>query len=944
MKRNLKVLRMIGGSLVLQWVLAGAVLAAEAGKEPHAAGDVLFTLRVKPLLTGRCVACHGEPGKKIKGGLDLTSRAGFLKGGDEHADTLVPGDVAKSFVLQAIRWADPEFEMPPKENDRLTETEIGWIEEWITLGAPWPSDAIQSSIREAEKSRKRTEDGVLVATSGGLGDEWTYRRYQDADIWAFQTVAPVEPPSWSEVGERHPIDAFVTERLRAKDLSAAPKASPRELIRRASFDLTGLPPAPVETELFEQAYALQPEKAWGDLIDRLMERPQYGERWAQHWLDVARYADTGGYSNDYERSNAWRYRDYVVRSFNEDKPYDQFVVEQIAGDELWEQQDSSARDSELLVATGFLRMGPWDPAMVMAPEARQLYIDDVINAVGETFLSTTMRCFKCHDHKFDPLPTRDYYRFYAAFAGTQMAERPAPFLPEENRQSFESDRALTKRLHQFAAERKNALINKRETAARAWYAERGKPYVSHEDRKSLPDEEKPPRHVGLDYVDEGRLKVREQDDWIWNRRLERYEPMVQSVYNGPDPQFLNARKLRMPKNMNPDWRPDSRILMGGALEAPGESVSPGVLSATAVPVSLDGKDPFVIDDGLEGRRLSLARWIADPKNPLTARSIVNRVWGYHFGRALAANPNNFGAKGAKPSHPELLDWLTRDFVANGWHFKRLHRLIMTSETYQRSVHHPDPEKLETVDPDRTLLAAFNSRRLTAEEMRDAMLSTTGELNLEVGGLPVRPEINMEVALQPRMIQFSIAPAYQPSRLPEDRNRRSLYAYRVRGQADPFLEIFNQPNPNESCEQRHAAAVSPQAFTLMNSDLMVDRSIAFAARLVREVQSLDGQVERAFRLALGRSASQAERSRMVAYVKEMTAYHREQSVAPVEYPVKITRSLVEEFSGKPFEYEEILPVFEDYVPDTKAADVDARTRALGDFCLILFNSHEFAFLY
>ncbi len=389
-------------------------------------------------------------------------------------------------------------------------------------------------------------------------------------------------------------------------------ADPDTLIRRATFDLIGLPPTPEEIQVFRAAWEQDSERAWNDLINRLLASPHYGERWGQHWLDVARYADTAGYSNDYERSNMWRYRDYVVRAFNEDKPYNEFIVEQIAGDELWEEQSGPNKNPELLVATSFLRMGPWDPAMVKNPEARQMYLDDVVNSVGQTFLSTTLRCCKCHDHKFDPIPTRDYYRLYAAFATTQLAERPAPFLPEENLEGFDNGQALVQRLLNFAIQRKQQLIQKRETAARKWYAEHDLEYVNYNQRKSLPDDMKPPRHVGLDPVDQGRLKVREQDEWIWNRRLERYQPMVQSVYNGPDPKFLNARKLRMPEKIKSDVQMVSFVYTGGSLEAPGEQVQPGVMSATGVPIGEFPEDPYVIDADISGRRLAVAHWIADP--------------------------------------------------------------------------------------------------------------------------------------------------------------------------------------------------------------------------------------------------------------------------------------------------------------------------------------------
>ena len=954
--------RFLAGSVCLLFC-ALSVSAADA--------DWLFTLKVKPLLVEKCHGCHGESGKRIKGGLDLTSRVGFLNGGESRPNVLVPSSTSESFILKAVRWEDPDCEMPPKENDRLNDRQIQDLADWIASGAPWPSESEQQHIRVAERQIERTADGVLVATSGGLSAEWTYRRYQDEDLWALRSVVKPDFPQLqnSNSSVRNPVDAFVSARQGRSGFQPASQADIRTLVRRAFYDLIGLPPTPRQIDEFSAAWEREPETAWTELIDRLLASEHYGERWAQHWLDTVRYADTGGYSNDYERSNAWRYRDYVIRSLNADKPYDQFVIEQLAGDEIAagmeraganssvasvtlnsggrevEVSSMALEPSELIIATGFLRMGPWDDAMVKAPEARQIYLDDLVNSVGQTFLSTTLRCVKCHDHKFDPIPTRDYYRFYAAFAGTQMAERPAPFLESENTDAFDADRKVVERLQAFATERKNAIKDKQEAAARGWFKAHNLKYVSAQERKNLPDEAKPPRHVGLDYTDEGRLKVREQDEWIWRRRLERFEPMAQSVYNGPNPGKANARKLRMDSKVDASWRPNSRILSGGSLQAPGDEVTPGVLSFLKVPVrGASENDPYATPDALEGRRLALAKWIVDPRNALTVRSIVNRIWQHHFGKPLAGNPNNFGAKGAKPTHPKLLDWLADDFMRNGWSMKRLHRLIMFSKTYRQSGWNPQQDRLRTEDPNNELFAVYTPRRLSAEELRDSMLAVTGELNRAMGGIPVMPEINMEVALQPRMIQFSIAPAYQPSRTPKQRNRRTIYAYRVRGQADPFLELFNQPNPNDSCEIRDSASVSPQALTLMNSDAVTDRSIAFALRLEEEGNSLEQRITRGFQLALGRIPDSGEHERMVHYVHEMRVYHENNPPKAKTHPIRITRSLVEEFSGRPFKYEEILPVFEDYTPDKKAADVNADTRALADFCLLLFNANEFVYVY
>lgn len=941
---------------------AGPLPAAQTPAEPVDA-EREFSLRVLPILKAKCFACHGDKQDDVGGEFDIRSLEGLLAGGESGDPAIVPGKPEQSTLMEAITWEG--LEMPPKENDRLTEKEIEVFRLWIQHGAPWPDAQTQQEYRRQEWSIESNEDGIIVATSGGSSDEWTYRRYPADGLWAFQPLDRDRSASaQTEIEIAAQIDAFVTEKLGAAGFSAAPQADPITLVRRATFDLLGLPPTPEEISDFRQAWNADPENAWSDLVDRLLESPHYGQRTAQHWLDVTRYADTGGMSNDYERSNLWRYRDYVIRAFNSDKPYDQFIVEQLAGDELADASvlkrsegsqkavararldgDYTPEEAEWIVATGFLRLGPWDNAMVETDEARQIYLDDTVNIVGQTFLSTTLRCCKCHDHKFDPLPTRDYYRVYAAFEATQMAERKVPFLPSENLDGFEAGEEHVRRMLKFAVDEKNKLVDKRETAAREWFAEHELEYVDNDARKSLPDDEKPPRHVGLDHTEQGQLKVREQDEWIWQRRLERYQPMAQSVYNaaGAKLAWNGARKLRIDAKADPNQSQESFILIGGALTARGDAVGPGVLSATGLPVNKNASDPYRIDDDIAGRRLSLARWIADPANPLTTRSIVNRIWQQHFTRGIAANTNNFGTKGAMPTHRELLDFLASELIDGGWKLKRLHRAIMLSNVYRQAASHPQIEALKNEDADNHLLAYFPTRRLTAEEVRDAALRITGELNPKAGGLPAMPEINMEVALQPRMIQFSIAPAYQPSRLPEDRNRRTIYAYRVRGQADPFLELFNQPNPNESCEARDAASVTPQAFTLFNSDLMTDRSIAFALRLQKERDTLSQQIDRAFELSLCRSPRADERKRLLEYVQDMQVYHQQEQPEPVTFPAHITRSLVEEFSGSPFEYQEILPRFEKYVADPKPADVSADTRALADMCLLLLNANEFMYV-
>ena len=918
---------------------AGAILSLLAIGPRHAeaadqSAERMFALEVKPLLAEKCFACHGGDRSAILGGLNLTSRELMLRGGASSKQILVPGNAGASLLYEAVRRSNPKLLMPPKENDRLTEEQAWKIRDWINAGAPWPDAETERSYIEAELASGRTAEGVTVTTSGGLSEEWTNRRYQDEDLWAFRPLRQGTPP---ESDANHPIDAFVGLKFAEAGLDSAPRAGKRTLIRRATYDLTGLPPRPEEIEAFLDDESPQ---AWSKVIGRLLDSPHYGEQWGRHWLDVVRYADTSGYSNDWERSNAWRYRDYVVRSLNADKPYNWFVLEQIAGDIL------EPDNPEMRVATGYLRMGPWEhTGMTQFVVSRQLYLDDITNNVGQAFLSIPLRCAKCHDHKFDPIPTRDYYRFYSIFETTQLAERPAAFIEAENRNNFDHERARLENLLKSAEADVAKIKSKEEKAARAWCAERGIPYRPRQELKDKPEGQKPPRHIGLTVDDQGFFKVRNNDARIWKRRLERYQPMAHTVYEGPV-KHQNSVKLRMPEpdEMQGD-APESFILGGGSVYSRGDKVTPGVLSA--IPVSYSPSEPRTqheIPAEMEGRRLALARWITNPNNPLSTRSIVNRIWQYHFGKGLAENTNNLGKMGKKPTQPELLDWLARRFVEDGWSIKAMHRLIMTSETYQRSDRPPDSEAARERDPNNDLLSFFRPRRLTAEEIRDSMLAVSGELNPEVGGLPVFPEVNDEYQAQPRMNQSTLAPAYQPSKTRDQRNRRSLYVYRMRMQTDPQFEVFNQPSYDLSCERRDSSTVTPQVFTLMNSDNSVDRSIAMAQRLRKEAGSLEEQVGRAFEIALGRPASSDELEKMAAHLTKMTAYHEQHLPEPVSPPRELDRTVVEEMSGLALHYKEPLDVYEDYEPHTKPWDVDSETRALADLCLALFNTNEFVYVY
>ena len=869
----------------IQLAAAVLLLAGSWANAVEVPTDVLFARKIQPLFKVKCLTCHGDDPEKLKGDLDMRTRAGLLKGGESEEPALIPGKAMASPLYLAVTRAheDDWSAMPPKENDKLSAEQIGYIEEWITAGAPWPdAKRVVAILKKADPWGET--DGVMVKTSGGLDAGWTNRKYDPPKLWAYQ---PVSKPAVPAKG--HPVDAFVEARL-PKGLAVAPQAEAVTLIRRVTYNLTGLPPTPKQTFEFVAAWKKDSESAWVALIDRLLASPHYGEQMAQHWLDVVRYADSAGFSNDYPRPHAWRYRDYVVRAFNADKPYDQFVREQIAGDEL------KPNDPDHLIATGFLRMGPWEhTAMSVAAVTRQQYLDDVVNSVGVTFLANELRCAKCHDHKFDPIPTKDFYRMQAVFGSISFMERKLPWQSFENITGIQADR------ERYLRQQKKKAIRSITT---------------------LPEADRPVQEFDKDSERIGQGKVNNKRRQQLKFQLKRSTPLAFSVANDANDRI--------------------HILKGGSIETPQAEVSPGVLSL----FSGSEKSASVTSEK-SGRRTELAQWITSRENPLTARVIVNRVWQWHFGQAIAGNPNNFGGTGKLPTHPELLDWLAATFMDEGWSFKKLHRRILTSATYQRAVAHPTPETLAKLDPNKTSHAVFIPRRLTAEELRDAMLAVSGELNRAQGGIPAHPEINEEVAMQPRHIMGSVGPAYQADPKPAQRNRRTLYAERIRTLADPMLEVFNKPGPDVSCERRETATIAPQAFTLMNSPIIHARALAFAARLEREKPGdLNLQIARAFQLTFQRQHSPAEMKACRDHIAKSLAHHQVTVPVKVEPPKYVIRQMVEEMTGLDFWWVEDLDIYSgnEYVPDLKPWDAKPRTRALAELCLVLFNSNEFVHIY
>jgi hypothetical protein len=889
------------------------------------------------------------------------------RGGDSGQPLISESNPAESPLLLAVRRKSDNWSaMPPKEADQLTPREIGWVEEWIAAGAIWPSVERVQQLQRENAVEWEAEDGVTVSTSGGLSVAWNERRYAPEGLWAWQ---PVRRPPTDSTGSAA-IDELLSRR-RPETLLLAPRASAETLIRRMFLDLTGLPPTPEQISAFCREFAAGPERTLERLVDDLLASPHYGERMAQHWLDVVRYADSSGFANDYERGSAWRYRDYVVRAFNSDKPFDEFIVEQLAGDELVTDGADSVAESERLIATGFLRMGPWElTGMEVELVARQRFLDDVVNSIGETFLGQPLQCARCHDHKFDPIPTRDYYAIQAAFATTQICERPAEFLPDENTTGFEERRYLEQRAADHEAvlveidrillansdawfrresrdpERWNAAVN----AIRGGAADSRRPVFdvfaqarSQLLRQRIPQNEFPPKLAGLtpDQLGLERVARKGLERLKWS--LERYEPVALSVYSGRTRTLRTVNApLRIPADrMTAGELQQTCILTGGDPFSPADSVTQGALSA--LPVSSSGTPPAA--DAISGRRLALAHWIAAADNSLTVRCIVNRIWMWHFDRPLAANPNNFGSSGGRPEHPELLDWLAAEFVAGGWSVKHLTRLMLNSEAWRRSsgsVSDGDSRD-QRVDRER-FYAVFRQRRLSAEELRDAQLAASGELNRMLGGIPNRPELPSAAALQPRQVMGTFAEAWTANPLPAQRHRRSLYALRLRGLTIPAFDVFDAPAADLSCERRNVSTTAPQIFALFNSQTSFHRAAAMAARVLKEFPDDEpAAIRRCFLLLYGRSPEPSELRYCMEHWQQMLSRQRELIFPRQTVPLEVLREAVEENTGERFVFRERLHAHADFVPDLQPADCDARTRALADICLVLINSSEFLYV-
>ena len=731
---------------------------------------------VLPILLLRCTVCHG--GRKAEGELDLRSRASMLRGG-KSGPAMVPGKPDESLMLKRLEAE----EMPPRR--RLVEVsvktmedgEIATLRRWIELGAPQAPDPPPTGS---------VVDDPLVSE-------------KDRGFWSLRSPRRgITAPEVRDVARvRGPVDAFILRRLEERGLALAPEAEPRVLIRRATFDLTGLPPEPGEIDAF---LADERHDAYERLIDGLLDSPRYGERWGRHWLDVAGYSDSEGKTNqDKLRHENYRYRDYVIRAHNADKPFDRFLLEQIAGDELADYESSSEITQEVydnLVATAFLRQGPdgtWAGITAFVPDRLEV-ISDAIDVLGRGVLGMTLKCARCHSHKFDPIPQRDYYRLAAMLKGAYdehdwlkpqspdkgyIGQRFLPHVTARERRARET------RIAEIDAK----IVELRKPAAGAKEVDK----TTKEKIEAL-EKEKP----------KGELRIRA----LWDR-------------GDPSPTYLLTR---------------------GNYLTPGVPLEPGVLSALAGTARPPRIEPPWPGAKQTGRRLALARWLVDPEHPLTARVAVNRVWKHHFETGLVASLGNFGRIGARPTHPELLDWLARRFIADGWSLKSLHRLIMTSSVYRQG------SKVSAVvrraDPANRLLSRFPLKRLEAEAIRDSILFVAGRLSES----PFGPADGVSLRGDGLVTSSST----------DGKWRRSIYVRQRRTQLPTILEVFDLQPMNPNCLERPRSTVATQALHLLNNGMVQELAQAFARRVADESPAEPARrIERAFLRALGRVPTREE---------------------------------------------------------------------------------------
>ena len=800
-------------------ILLAAFAGAFSTRAAEISPDERFQSEVWPLLERTCLRCHGE--EKQKSGLRLDSREAALKGGESGA-ALVPGKPADSLLLQLVRHADADRPMPPKE--KLLDSEIANLERWIEEGAPWPAPPIDDPPATVEK----------------LGDAWSDPRNpivklfagKRLDLWSLKPIANPQPPQIENARIRNPIDAFFFARAEPR-----PEADSRTLCRRIYFDLTGLPPSPEEVDAFIQSAAGNRESAVESLVEKLLASPRYGEHWARLWLDVVRYSDSNGFDWDEFRPQAWRFRDYVIRSLNADKPFDRFVREQLAGDELLAGPPRDSAEQDCLIATGYLRLGPHDNTAAQfgeGPRVRAALMNDLVETTGSAFLGLTLSCARCHNHKFDPISQADYYRLRAFFEGVKFADDlPIDLAPRQEE--------ITRANEATEAQMKEKSKMRDDIAAPAMERLRA------ENIAKLPTADQALLQLPADKRDaKTKTKIK-----VLEKKVKPADEEIQAALGEEDKRCFaeaNAALQELKKKILPFTTallavdenakpPVTRVLFQGDITKAREPVPPGFLSAlepNAAAISQPARESS------SGRRTALADWLVSENNPLTARVLVNRMWQAHFGEGLVATSNDFGFAGARPSNPELLDRLASEFKREGWSLKKLHRLIISSATYQQSA---------------------PPRRLTAESLRDSMLAVAGHLFPCKGGAPVWPALPDEVLrVNPAFLDDNAEKTKGWYPTPHGQtNVRSIYLVQKRTMHVPLMETFDLPDNTLSCPGRTVSTIAPQALTLLNSPFAAEMAHTLAERILREAGTdTESQIERTFAVVFQRPPDPSER--------------------------------------------------------------------------------------
>ena len=835
-------------------LLATALLGVAAAARAAKGEAISFEQDVRPILKTHCFRCHGEM-EKPKGGVDLRLRRFMLHQTDD-GPVMVPGKPEQSLMFKLARSGEM-----PKADKKVPPADLAVIEKWIRAGA-----------RTARPEPEQSPHGFYLTA-------------EDREFWSFQPIRRPAPPKLKNAARaRTPVDAFVLEKLHEQKLDFAPDADKLALVRRVYLDLTGLPPTPEVVEAFARD---ESPDAYDKLVDRALDSPAYGERWGRHWLDVAGYADSNGFAEaDSVRPHAWRYRDYVIRSFNEDKPWNRFITEQLAGDELAGVTQANAvakardpRARELLEATGFLRLAP-DGTGDDVPDqnlARNQVIAETIKIVSSSLLGLTVGCAQCHDHRYDPISHADYHRLRALFEPAldwkrwqAPAQRLVSLYSDDDRKKAEAIEADARKLDEPAEKLRKEFLEQ----------------VFEREIKKVPEAEREAVKIARNTSGDKRTEAQKQLLRVYpaadvQGALDLYDPALNKKYLEEKGKADKLRGTKPPEPFvmalleRPEKPPDTFLFYRGDHEQPRQKIEPGeieVLRAAGAPVAdfaaFTAEVKATNALASSGRRLAYAEWLTSGRHPLVARVLVNRFWMHHFGRGLVNTPGDFGRLGERPTHPELLDWLAAEFMANGWRLKPLHRLLMTSTVYRQSARNDASLK---ADPDNRYYARWKLRRLEAEEVRDSLLTLSGKLNPAPFGAPVaiaRDDAGRVVAGAQKLDGNGDPVGVDPLGAAE--YRRSVYLQVRRSLPVTALDVFYFPAAAPNCDARAVTTVAPQALMLLNDSFVVTASQQLAERLRQERPGdLRGQISRLWTLLYGAAPSDRETRDALIYLAEQS---------------------------------------------------------------------------